>query len=276
MIALKDIPVRFVLTTWPLTWRAIRAINNVVPSEGRIRDAFKAAVFSRFWDKWYKYAYDSYYRDTFFEAIVAFLYNYQIRKGDVIVQIGASFGEETARFARAVGRKGRVFAIEPEERNVEVMHSLLSQRRYPQVTIIQIAVSDTTGRLDFFIGGGKEHRLSNIPAKNLTYEWWGVIDHLNENRYRRTESVAVDTLDNILRSYALDRIDFVLVETNGNELEVVRGMNEVLSITKRIGARGHVLRDGVPTFIEIEQVLQQKGYKTAVTSEGMVLGSRTT
>jgi FkbM family methyltransferase len=271
---LKKISAAVFLATWPVVWPVIRAVNRLVPREGRIRQGFNRIVFQQFWDRWYRNAYDSDYRDKFFESILTFFYDYPVRKGDTIVQIGASFGEETARFARAVGKTGRVFAIEPETRNVEIQRSLLPYRKYPQITMIQVAVSNITGKVDLFVGGGKEHRLSDIPARELTYEWWGVVDHLQQSRYRRAEPVEVDTLDNILRPYALQKIDFVLVETNGNELESVKGMNEILPAIRHIGARGHVMRDGVPTYIAIEDELKKKGFKTRVTSEGMVLGRR--
>jgi FkbM family methyltransferase len=271
---LKAAGARAFFAAWPLTSRLVRAVDAVLPRTGRLRDGFTSVVFTRPWKRWFRHAYEPDYRDIFFEHIVTFFYRYPIRKGDTVVHIGASFGEETARFVRAVGRKGRVFAIEPEARNVEVMRALLPQRRWPQLTIIHCAAANASGEVDFLVGGGKEHRLADIPGKALTYEWWGIEDDLDASRYQRTVKVRSDTLANILRPYAPERIDFVLVETNGSELEVVEGIGELLPIVKRLGVRGHVRRDGVPIYIAIARFLQGQGFATSVTSEEMVLASR--
>lgn len=262
---------RALFGAWPAIWPAIRFVNSALPRDGYMRRVFTERTFTRPWNKWYRLAYESDYRDIFFEHIVTFFYRYPIRRGDTVVHIGASFGEETRRFLRAVGRRGRVFAIEPEPRNVEVMRALHPHRRWPQLTIIERAAADATGEVDFFVGGGKEHRLAGIPGKELTYEWWGVADSLAASRYQRVAKVKADTIDNILRPYGLSRIDFILVETNGSELEVVKGMSEVLKITQRLGVRGHVMRDNVPIHIAIADFLQSHGFETSVTSEGMVL-----
>jgi FkbM family methyltransferase len=262
---------RLFFFTWPLAWRIIRAVHAVLPRGGRLQEKFAELVFWRHWNKWYQLAYEPDYRDIFFECIVTFFYRYPIRKGDTVVHVGASFGEETRCFARAVGGRGRVFAIEPEARNVEVMRATLPHRRWPQLTVIESAAANAEGEVDFFVGGGKEHRLADIPCKELTYEWWGVRDHLARSRYQGKVKVEVNRLDNILRPYALDRIDFILVETNGSELEVIEGMGGILAITRRLGARGNVMRDGVPMHIAIDRHLRTKGLETFTTSEGMVL-----
>jgi FkbM family methyltransferase len=266
----KEKSAQALLRAWPMLWPAIRSANSVLPATGRVRQAFADLAFNRPWSRWYKSAYESDYRDIFFEYILTFFYRYPIRRGDVVVHIGASFGEEIKRFVKAVGRKGRVFAIEPEARNVEVMRALLPPRPWPQLTIIQSAAAREPGEIDFFVGGGKEHRIVDIPGR-LTYEWWGVEDHLDPHRYQRVVKVAANSLDNILRPYGLDRIDFILVETNGSELEAVQGMDEVLKITRRLGVRGHVMRDGVPICNAIADFLRQKGFKVSLTSEQMVL-----
>ncbi len=235
---------------------------------------FKNRVFTRPWNRWYRSAYIPKYRNRFFEYILTFFYDYPIRPGDVVVQIGASSGEETARFAKSVGLAGRVFAIEPETGNINALRRSFPKEQFPQVEIVPKGASNKTGEATFFVGGEREHRLADIPGGALTFEWWGVADHLSESRYKGTTIVSVDTIDNILAEYRVKYIDFILVETNGSELEVVQGMEKTLLIIKRLGVRGHVMRDGVPIYIAISAFLQNKGFDTVITSEGMVLGKR--
>lgn len=256
---------------WPRLWQWICRIDRLVPDHGPVREVFEERVFRRPWARWHRFAYIPEYRDAFFDYILRFFYKYPVRTGHTVLQIGASFGEETIRFARSVGPEGRVIAVEPVPSNVDRLRQTFDAGAFPQVTIIPKAAAGERGNLRFFLGVEKEGRLADIAAENLTYEWWGVEDHLNEERYKGVTEVPADTPDNIIAPFDLDRIDFILVETNGTELEVVKAMDRTLKITKRIGARGHVKRDGVPIYEEIASYLKGRGFEVAVTDEGMVL-----
>jgi FkbM family methyltransferase len=264
--------VRNFVNCWPKLWWIIKQTDNVLPSRGSLRELFEHYVFTRSWARWHRFAYIPEYRDIFFDYILRFFYRYPIARGDVVLQIGASCGEETLRFAKSVGSQGRVIAVEPVPSNVERLQDIFTEDKFPQVSVVAKAAASRCGLLRFFLGVEKEGRLADIPAENLTYEWWGVEDHLNEQRYKGVTTVQADTPDNIIEPFALNRLDFILVETNGTELEVVQAMDKILSITKRIGARGHVQRDGVPIHIKIAELLTSRGFDVTVTDEGMVLG----
>jgi FkbM family methyltransferase len=266
--------VRAFIRCWPWAWRLLSRLDRWLPTEGTLREAFRDRAFTRPWARWHRFAYIPEIRDVFFEYILTFFYEYPVRKGDTVVQIGASCGEETIRFARAVGEAGRVIAIEPVPSNVEQLRATVPPEAFPQVTIIPKAAAGETGELRFYLGLEKEGRLAEIPGENLTYEWWGVEDHLNAERYKGETVVPADTADNLLAPLALDRVDFVLVETNGTELEVVESIDAVLPLVARVGARGHVSRDGEPIHRGIERRLAAKGFETSVTDEGMVVARR--
>jgi FkbM family methyltransferase len=256
---------------WPVLYRIVARLNTMLPATGQVRTWFENAVFTRHWNRFYRVAYVPENRDRFFEHILTFFYRYPIRSGDVVVQVGASFGEETKRFARAVGPAGRVIAVEPESANLSRLRETVPADEFPQVTIVPKGAWTEPGTLRFLVGGEREHRLADLGAKDLTYEWWGVTDHLNEPRYRGSTTITVDTLDNIIADAGVDRVDFILVETNGAELEVIKGLDKAVPIVQRIGARGHVRRDGVPIWRDIQAWLTQKGFVTSLTSEEMVL-----
>lgn len=257
--------------SWPAMFRGISWLNRALPATGPLRRRFEDLVFTRHWNRSYRVAYLPANRDRFFAHILTFFYRYPVKAGDVIVQVGASFGEETRRFARAVGKQGRVIAVEPEAGNLDRIRQTVPAAEFPQVTIVPRGAWKERGQLRFLVGGEREHRLADLGASDLTYEWWGVSDHLNDERYRGSTTIDVDTLDNILEAAGVDHVDFLLVETNGAELEVIQGLDQALPRVRRIGARGHVRRDGVPIYQAIQQHLADRGLITSVTSEEMVL-----
>ncbi len=261
------------LFCWPIIWMVIAWLYERLPSEGS-RDVFKDIFFTKYWEKYYKFSYIPNLRNIFFEYILTFYYSYPIKKGDTIIQIGASFGEETARFAKAVGKNGCVIAIEPESENIKKLSETFTQDKFPQVRIIPQGVWSEKREINFFVGGEREHRVAEMAAKNLTYEFWGVEDDLREERYKSTSVISVDTLDNILNKLSLETVDFILVETNGGEFEAVKGMNETFQKVNHLAVRGHVKWDGIPINIPISQTLEQRGFDTSINSEGIVLASK--
>ncbi|WP_422026925.1 FkbM family methyltransferase [Pyruvatibacter mobilis] len=262
--------VRFV-ASWPSKWRWISRLNAWLPKHGLLRRVFDYYVFERPWARWHRFAYVPEIRDAFFDYILTFFYRYPVSEGDVIVQIGASNGEETSRFSKAVGLSGRVIAIEPVPDNVSQLLEKFPQDGSSNVTVVPKAAAKQKGAMKFLLGQPKEGRLAEIPGDNLTYEWWGVEDHLNHERYRGETLVQADTPQSILQDVGVTEIDFVLVETNGTELEVVEALVPLINRIKRIGARGHVRRDGVPIFQAMESCLKTNGMQTHVTNEEMVL-----
>jgi FkbM family methyltransferase len=264
----------FCFRNWNVVYAIVAKLNRLLPTAGRARDTFEDIVFTKPWNRWYSLAYVKENRDTFFEHIVTFFYRYPIKKGDVVIQVGASSGEEALRFAKAIGPSGRLIAVEPEKANLARLEECFPKDRFPQVTIVPKGAWKEKAELSFFVGGEREHRVVDLGAEELTYEWWGVKDTLQGQRYQGVTTIQVDTIDNIVADAGIKSIDFILFETNGAELEGVMGMNATLAITKRIAARGHVMRDGVPIYREIERYLYSRGFETAVTSEGMVLGQQ--
>jgi FkbM family methyltransferase len=271
---LRRFRVRLVIKTWRLWWPLIAAVDQRLVLDRALRQRWHEIIFERPWRRWHRFAYVAEIRDVFFEYIMRFFYKFPIKKGDVVVQIGASAGEETLRFARSVGRNGRVIAIEPAPSNVERLMETFTTEAFPQVTIVPRAAARQQGRRRFFLGFEKEGRLADIPAQNLTYEWWGVEDHLSPERYKGEITVEVDTPASLLAPFELANIDFVLIETNGTELEVVQAMDPILPMVERIGCRGHVRRDGVPIYKAIESHLKDRDFETSVTEELMVLARR--
>jgi FkbM family methyltransferase len=257
--------------SWPVLSRGISWLDARVPDVGVWRNRFEDLVFTQFWNRWYKLAYIPEKRDLFFAYILTYFYRYPIKEGDVIVQVGASYGEETRRFARAVGRRGRVIAVEPEAGNLGRIRTSVPEAEFPQVTIVPKGAWKEPGELSFFVGGEREHRIVDLGSKDITYDWWGVSDHLHDHRYRGKTTIQVDTLDNIIAAAGVERVDFILVETNGAELECIEGLDKALPRVRRIGARGHVRRDGVPIHFAIRKYLDDKGLLMSLTSEEMVL-----
>jgi FkbM family methyltransferase len=142
-------------------------------------------------------------------AAAAFLKN---ASDPVIFDIGANHGEWTSGIWRTLGR-GRYFAFEPQDE----CQASLTNTAVPTLKVIQSAVSDQAGDMDLhsdFDGSG----LASFYERAETYL----------KRPTRVQRVPVTTVDLAIDSYGLQRIDFMKIDVEGAELQVLLGAKHAL------------------------------------------------
>jgi len=77
-----------------------------------------------------------------------------LRSGDTFVDVGANIGFFTALAASLVGETGKVVAIEPMDKNLQLIHATVRRNRFLQVEIMPYAVSDLPGQVVMSMGMG--------------------------------------------------------------------------------------------------------------------------
>jgi len=150
-----------------------------------------------------------------YERLLERQYTRLLRRGDVVVDIGAHAGRHLARFVDSVGREGRVLGFEP----LPDMHARLSRSfgAAPNVTLHNVALSDADGRVPFVhaVGSPEESGL-----RERTYNNPGAVTPTRiEVEARRLDSY-ID---------ALEGLRFVKIDVEGAEMNVLRGAVEVLA-----------------------------------------------
>jgi FkbM family methyltransferase len=68
-----------------------------------------------------------------------------VNTGWNVIDVGANVGYYTLLFSRCVGRRGRVFALEPEPQNLEVLRANAARSRPRNIEVLGVALSDTSG-----------------------------------------------------------------------------------------------------------------------------------
>lgn len=150
------------------------------------------------------------------------LFRKKLNPGDVFLDIGANEGFFTALGASLVGAQGKVIAIEPQSRLLDVLEINVALNAHCPVSIIQRAVGDEDGlplEITLF-------PISNTGASSLV------------RKYRfgaSTEQVETITVASIFVEAGTERVDFVKIDVEGYEPEVVRSMTQLLA-ERRIGA----------------------------------------
>lgn len=188
--------------------------------------------------------------DVFIEVYLRDVYNKAIlKKGLTVVDVGAHIGLYTVLAAEKVGSTGRVIAIEPAPKNYEQLQEHILLNNFNNVTAVPMALSDHTG-------------LEKLYIASLS-----ICNSLNPNvvpQEKRTDSyvkVKVDTLDDLLKSLNIKKIDILKIDAEGAELQVLRGAEETLKNNpdlKIIAASYHYLNE----IKEVKNFLGKRGFNS--------------
>ena len=142
----------------------------------------------------------------------------EIKKGDVVLDLGANIGYYTLIIAKIVGENGHVFAFEPEPSNFDLLKKNVTVNNYRNVSLEKIVISNKNGNVRLYLSKANtgEHRiyLSN-PGKN---------NFIN---------VEMKTLDEYFKNNSIiDKISFIKMDVEGSEIGAIKGMNSILENKK--------------------------------------------
>jgi len=104
------------------------------------------------------------------EPATTYVFQQIVRRGDVIVDVGAHWGYFTLLAAALCGETGKVYAFEPHPGNFAWLTKNISANSLPHVVPVQLAVSDCAGQaLLFEAQTSPRHSLNRLP-ENCTPE----------------------------------------------------------------------------------------------------------
>ena len=87
-----------------------------------------------------KYCYEPKSKKKFWQT----KFDNNIKRDEIVVDLGAHIGYYTLMMAKLVGQNGKVFAFQPEPRNLKLL--------YKNIEVVPKAVSDIDGECTLFVG----------------------------------------------------------------------------------------------------------------------------
>lgn len=140
-------------------------------------------------------------QEDWFEKEIAFVRRL-LQPGMRAVDIGANYGTYTLAMAQGVSPAGRVWAYEPTAATARYLRKTIARNTLANVELIQAAVSDRIGSGRLQLGAQAElNRLSDADG----------------------EEVPLTTLDLECDSRSWARIDFIKIDAEGGERDIIRG-----------------------------------------------------
>lgn len=160
--------------------------------------------------------------------------------GDIVLDIGAYVGMFTVKAAGLVGMAGKVIAIEPGPENYDLLR--WNCEGLGNVALVKKAIMSTTGT-------GRLYYSKSAAANSLVTQW---------SRHVEVETI---TLDELVAELGTDKIDFIKLDAEGAELEVLKGARNVLEKGTRLAiAAYHTIPGGRRELEEVRQFLHQANY----------------
>lgn len=174
-----------------------------------------------------------------------------IQPGAVVVDVGANIGFHTLHFARTVGSLGHVHAFEPAADNLPFLRWNVAANELSNVTIHPLAAGSSIRRRTF-----------HLQAKGTHHGFYPRKTH---------KSSSIEVEERPLNEVLSPPVDFVKIDTEGAEIEVLRGMERIVrgspSVKLLVEWNLEILRDQSLPLEQLPELLERWGFEVVVLDE---------
>jgi FkbM family methyltransferase len=176
------------------------------------------------------------------------------KEGDIVVDIGAHIGKYTIIASKMVGSKGKVIAIEAHPVNYDILKQNIELNNLSNVIALNYAVHSQETMVKLYEPGQEE----GFTIYNTI-----MTDRIPLNNQKYIE-VKANTLDSLLFENGTKEVNWIKIDVEGAEYEVLKGATNILSSSKDISLliEIHNLSGNKKNFYEpIIHLLESKNYK---------------
>lgn len=234
--------------------RLIRAAENLERKRSRIvkngtdRTLYRTFYDSLFWLNDFGHVDRCIIETGIFEPASTRIVNRFIKKGDIVLDVGANIGYYTVLLAGLVGEEGRVIAFEPTSHFGEVLNSNIEANQLTNVQVCNYGLSSSDCFLDIDIG------MSSATIHSSNY-YDPIIKH---------EKIELKTLESAGSTIDLSRIDFIKIDVDGHEPHFFNGAWKILEKIDPLilfeVSHLHYMKAGFDVC-DFYKMLKEKGYR---------------
>ena len=144
------------------------------------------------------------------------------KQGDIVIDIGANIGRYTIISSKRVGTKGKVVAIEAHPGNFEILNRNIKLNQLTNIIPLNYAAYSKETKIKLY-----------VPDEESGYT---IYHTLMERTGKKFVEVNANTLDYLLQLNQIrqEEVNWIKIDVEGAELEVLKGATNVLSKSKDI------------------------------------------
>lgn len=200
----------------------------------------------------------------FYESDVNGVLRKYIKNGDIVVEAGANNGSETILLSYLVGSNGQVFAFEPIPKICEILRKNIELNNFQdRVEIEEIALGkNIDARTGFYL------MPDDAPNQGMS------------SKYKFAEAgnkiiVNETTLDSFAEKKGINKIDFIKMDIQGSELDLILGAEKTIKKFKPVillEIDRNSIKNTNYSVKEIWNILTDLGYiiKSVTQDEGII------
>jgi FkbM family methyltransferase len=200
-----------------------------------------------------------------FEVRTLQRYRKLINAGDTVLDIGANIGAHTLPLAKLVGETGKVVAFEPTK------YAFTKLRRN---AALNPALESHITACQMMLVAGDADTLPDAIYSSWPLESSSDLHEAHQGRLMSTDGATVSTLDQQVERLALQKVDFVKLDVDGNEFAVLSGGQQTLGRfrpTLMMELAPYVYETNPKKFDDMLRLLWDSGYVVSDVSNERVL-----
>jgi FkbM family methyltransferase len=192
-----------------------------------------------------------------FEPNAFVFLNRFLEPGMIALDGGANEGLFTLYAARRIGSRGSVLAVEPSTREFERLTANIQLNRLDNVKTLNVALGSREGEAVLAVAQPRHAGMNTIDPEDSgqsTPAW-------TESK----EAVSVETIDQIVARFRLDRLDLIKLDIEGSEVDALVGARQTISRFRpailleaeeaRLASQGRSKEEVVQTLDELDYEL---------------------
>jgi FkbM family methyltransferase len=145
------------------------------------------------------------------------------KRGDIVVDIGAHIGHYTIIASKRVGANGKVVAIEASPSNFKILNRNIRLNQLTNIISLNNAVYSKETKLKLY-----------LPGEELGHTTYNTVMSDRAKNEDKFVEVSANTLDYLLQLNEITDVNWVKIDVEGAEFEVLKGASNVLSKSKDI------------------------------------------
>jgi FkbM family methyltransferase len=243
-------------------YRRLYVGENTIPSYNVVKFSYKLTKFLKLgnprllkvYAKEYDYRYYCRLEDFNPDREADIVKLFRPKEGDIVVDVGAHIGKYTIIASKMVGPRGKVIAIEAHPANYDILKENIFLNKLSNIIPLNYAVHSRETLVKLYEPGREEgFTIYNTIMTDRT--------SLNSQKYIE---VKANTLDSLLLENRIKEVNWIKIDVEGAEFEVLKGATNILSSSKDISLLIEIHNVGAnnKTFYEpIIHLLESKNYK---------------
>lgn len=175
-----------------------------------------------------------------------------LKNGMICLDIGSNIGYYVCLESNAIGNNGKVISIEPSPINFKYLKKNIELQNISNIEIHNFACGNENGEIEFLVSD--RSNWSRVATDKF-------VDVPPDTILQKIK-IPMRTVDSFIEEKSLPKLDFIRMDVEGYEVNIVEGMQQTLKKFKpMLQMEIHLFLIGIPKTKTLLQTIQKHAYE---------------